>query len=70
MGGIEAGLIKVAYKVVGQRRVVGILDVDSHDEMDRILMAGLPMAHVLEWEEVLPVREYSDFADDVKRRWK
>jgi len=54
MGGIEAGLIKVAYKVVGQRRVVGIIHVDSHDEMDRILMAGLPMAHVLEWEEVLP----------------
>jgi muconolactone delta-isomerase len=69
-GGMEAGLIKVAYKVVGQRRVVGILDLDSHDEMDRILMAGLPMAHVLEWEEVLPVREYADFADDVKRRWK
>ena len=69
-GAIEAGLIKAAYKVVGQRRVVGIIDLDSHDEMDRILMAGLPMAHVLEWEEVLPVREYSDFADDVKRRWK
>jgi muconolactone D-isomerase len=69
-GGMDAGLIKVAYKVVGQRRVVGIINIDSHDELDRILMAGLPMAHVLEWEELLPVREYTDFADDVKRRWK
>jgi muconolactone D-isomerase len=69
-GGMEAGVIKAAYKVVGQRRVVGILDLNSHDEMDRILMAGLPMAHVLEWEELLPVRDYSDFADDVQRRWK
>jgi muconolactone D-isomerase len=67
---IEAGLIKAAYKVVGQRRVVGIINLDSHDEMDRILMAGLPMAHVLEWEELLPVREYADFAADVERRWK
>ncbi len=50
--------------------MIGILNLDSHDEMDRVLMAGLPMAHVLEWEELLSVREYSDFADDVKRRWK
>ena len=42
-------------------------NLDSHDEMD---MAGLPMAHALEWEELLPVREYFDFADDVERRWK
>jgi muconolactone delta-isomerase len=69
-GAIEAGLIKAAYNVVGQRRIVGILSLDSHDEMDRILMGGLPMAHVLEFEELLPVREYSDFADDVTRRWK
>lgn len=69
-GGMEAGLIKAAYKVVGQRRVVGILDLDSHDEMDRVLMAGLPMAHVLEWEELLPLRNYADFAEDVKRRWQ
>lgn len=59
-----------AYKVVGQRRVVGIVNLESHDELDRIATAGLPMAHVLEVEELLPVREYSDFADDVKRRWK
>lgn len=69
-GALEAGVIKAAYKVVGQRRIVGILNLDSHDEMDRILMAGLPMAHVLEFEELLPVREYSNFADDVKRRWE
>jgi hypothetical protein len=32
--------------------------------------AGLPMAHYLEIEEVLPVRAYESFADDVRRRWK
>ena len=70
LGGMEAGLIKAAYKVAGQRRVVGILDLESHDQMDQILMSGLPMAHILEWEEILPVRPYKDFAEDVKRRWQ
>lgn len=70
MGAKAAGKVAALYKVCGQRRVVGILNVESHDELDRIIMAGLPMAHYLEIEEVLPVREYEHFADDVKRRWK
>ncbi len=65
-----AGIIKVLYKVSGQRRVIGILDVDSHDELDRIFMAALPMAHYLEFEEIVPVREYENFGEDVKNRWK
>jgi muconolactone D-isomerase len=50
--------------------VVGVLDVDSHEELDRIVMAGLPMAHMLNFEEIVPIREYSDFADDVRKRWQ
>ncbi|MEE9325074.1 MAG: muconolactone Delta-isomerase family protein [Dehalococcoidia bacterium] len=65
-----AGKVVAIYKVSGQRRVLGIVDVDSHDEIDRILMAGLPMAHYLEIEEILPLRAYEAFADDLKRRWK
>ena len=65
-----AGKVKGLYKVTGQRRVLAIADVDSHDELDRILMAGVPMANVLEVEEILPIREYEHFAEDVKRRWK
>lgn len=70
LGAIEAGKVVGLYKVSGQRRVLGILDVESHDELDRILMAGLPMAHNLTMAEVLPVREYTAFAEDVKRRWQ
>lgn len=66
----EAGKLVAAYKVSGQRRVLAILDVDSHDELDRILMAGLPLAHKLEIAEVLPVREYESFAEDVRSRWQ
>lgn len=70
LGAIAAGKIKAAYKVSSQRRVVGILDLESHDELDRIFMAALPMARYLEIEEVLPVREYEAFAADVKGRWR
>jgi muconolactone delta-isomerase len=66
----EAGTVVSMHKVVGQRRVVGIVDVGSHDELDRILMGGLPIAHRLEVEEVLPVREYEGFAEDVRNRWQ
>lgn len=59
-----------AWKVAGQRLVIAIVNADSHDELDAILMAGLPMAHHLEIEEVLPVREYRQFAADLKRRWQ
>lgn len=70
LGAMSAGKLVAAYKISGQRRVVGIFNLESHDELDQILMAGLPMAHYLEWEEIVPVREYASFAKDVKRRWK
>ena len=69
-GDLRLGLIKSIYKVVGQQRVIGIFELESHDVMDRLLMEGLTMSHVLEWEELSPVREYSDFANDVRRRRK
>ncbi len=35
-----AGTVVALYKVAGQRRVLVILNIDSHDELDRVLMAG------------------------------
>jgi muconolactone delta-isomerase len=70
IGAKAAGKVVSLYKVAGQRRVVGIADLESHDELDQIVMGALPMRHVLEWEEILPVRNYEDFAKDVKRRWQ
>lgn len=69
-GALNAGKIKNLYKVSGQRRVMGVIDADSHDELDQIIMAGLPMSHVLEWEEIIPVREYTSFGADVRKRWQ
>ena len=67
---MEAGKVVSAYKVCGQRRVVMLLDMDSHDEIDQVLMAGLPLAHHLEIKEIVPVREYEAFASDVMQRWQ
>ncbi len=65
-----SGKMIALYKVAGQRLVIGVIDAASHDELDQIFMAALPIAHNLEFEEILPVREYESFASDVKRRWK
>jgi muconolactone delta-isomerase len=66
----RGGVIKSLYEVAGQRRVIGIVEVESHDQLDLIVMGALPMSHHLTLEEVLPVREYADFAEDVGRRWQ
>ena len=65
----EAGKIVAIYKVAGQRRIIGIFNMESHDELDRIV-ARLPLARYLEFEEILPVRVYEDMAADVKKRWQ
>ena len=70
LAAIAAGKTVACYKVAGQKRVLGVMDVESHDELDRIMMADLPLAHHIEWEMILPVRPYENFANDVKRRWK
>jgi muconolactone D-isomerase len=50
--------------------VVGVLDVESTDELDQTIMAGLPMAEYLTFEQVFPVREYASFAKGIRRRWE
>ena len=70
LGAMEAGVIKSLYKVAGQRRVIGIVEVESHDQLDQMVMGALPVSHHLTLEEVLPVREYAAFAEDVRTRWQ
>ena len=66
----KVGKIVDLWKVAGQRRVVAVVDVESHDELDQILMGALPMAHNLEFLQILPLRAYDNFASDVRSRWK
>jgi muconolactone delta-isomerase len=53
MLGAQAAKIISLYKLNGQRRVIGILHVESHDALNQTLKAGLPTACYLEWEEIV-----------------
>ena len=70
LGAKQAGVVVDLWKGVGSRRVVAVINVDSQDTVDQILM-DLPImkehgqhVHV----DVTPLRRYEDFAADVKKR--
>ncbi len=70
IGAKEAGVVVDLWKCVGERRVVAIVNVDSPDTLDQILL-DLPImkehgqhVHV----DVTALRRYEDFAADVKER--
>jgi muconolactone D-isomerase len=70
IGAKQAGAIVDLWKVVGERRVVAVVNFDSPDALDQALL-DLPImkrmgqhVHV----KVAPLRRYEDFAADVKAR--
>ncbi|NBC88551.1 MAG: transporter [Alphaproteobacteria bacterium] len=66
----DAGVVVGLWKVVGERRVFAVVDVDSPDTLDRILF-DLPImkqhGHAVD-VQVKSLRRYEDFAADVKER--
>ncbi|HLO87956.1 MAG TPA: muconolactone Delta-isomerase family protein [Nostocaceae cyanobacterium] len=67
----QSGTVKAQlYKVAAQKRVIGIIDVESIDELDRTAMGRLPMREYLEFEVVWPLRDYLSFAEDVKVHYR
>ena len=70
LGAKAAGAVVDLWKVVGQRRVFAVVNVDSMDTLDQVLM-DLPIMkqhgqHVQ--VTVTPIRTYEAFAEDVKKR--
>ena len=70
LGAKQAGAVVDLWKCVGDRRVLAVVNVDSHDALDQILM-DLPImrehgqfVHV----DVIPLRRYEDFAADLRSR--
>ena len=70
LGAKEAGAVVDLWKCVGQRRVVAVVNIDSHDTLDQILL-DLPImqehgqhVHI----DGAPLRRYEDVAADVKER--
>lgn len=67
----ESGTVKAQlYKVAAQKRIIGIIDVESIDELDRTALGRLPMREYLEFEVVWPLRDYQSFAEDVRKHYR
>ena len=63
------GVVKGLWKVIGQRVALAVLDLPDHDTVDRALM-GLPIFRSMGGGvkvEVLPLRAYEAFAEDLRR---
>ncbi len=70
MEGKEAGILVSVWKCVGTRRVIAIVDVESPDQLDQMIM-DLPIVKKLGQYvniEVTSLRPYEDFATDLKAR--
>ncbi|MEM1265302.1 MAG: muconolactone Delta-isomerase family protein [Pseudomonadota bacterium] len=70
LGAKSAGVVKDLWKVVGERKVTAIVDVESPDTLDQILF-DLPIMQKMGHHvtvEVKSLRRYEDFAADVKAR--
>src|SRR5215475_9638988 len=70
LGAKKAGVVIDIWKCVGSRRVVAVVNVDSLDTLDQILL-DLPIMkehgqHVQ--VDVTPLRRFEDFAADLKKR--
>ena len=68
----KAGRIKALYKVSGRREILGILDLPTNRDVDKVL-EGLPITqeigHSVEFE-VTPIYLYEELAEDLEERVK
>jgi muconolactone delta-isomerase len=72
LGAKQAGVIVDLWKCVGERRVIAIVDVDSHDTLDEILFTLPIMVEMGQFVDikVTALRRYEDFAGTVNRLLK
>jgi len=70
LGAKEAGVVVDLWKVVGERNVIAIVNVESHEMLDQILL-DLPIMRRMGQHvqvNVRAIRTYEGFASDVKDR--
>ena len=70
LGAKEAGVVVDLWKVVGERNVIAIVNVESHEMLDQILL-DLPIMRRMGQHvqvNVSAIRTYEGFASDVKDR--
>src|SRR3954451_22438689 len=67
LGAKEAGAVLHLWKVAGQRVVLAVVELPSHEDLDRAL-AGLPIIREMGGgvkTEALPIYDYATFAQDL-----
>ena len=70
LGAKEAGVVVDLWKVVGERNVIAIVNVESHEMLDQILL-DLPIMRRMGQHvqvNVRAIRTYEGLASDVKDR--
>lgn len=69
LGAKEAGVVVDLWKCAGARRVIAVVDVDSHDTLDDILLTLPIMVEMGQFVDVTvtALRRYEDFAASVNR---
>ena len=70
LGAKEQGVVVDLWKCVGMRRVIAILDMETPDALDQVLLDLPIMTQMGQYVDVVvtPLRRYEDFAADVKSR--
>ena len=71
LSAVKAGAIKGIWKVAGRPVVIAILDLPSADDLDHAV-SGLPIwklgyAHIVSDLEIVPLRPYENWAEDLKQ---
>jgi DNA-3-methyladenine glycosylase I len=54
------------YKVAGQRRVIAIVEIETAEDLDRVILGRLPLREVLEFEAIWPLRSFEGFVEDCR----
>ena len=69
MNAKKAGVVVDLWKCAGERRVICIVDVGSHDDLDEILLTLPIMVEMGQFVDVkvTALRRYEDFAASVDR---
>ena len=70
LGAKKAGVVVDLWKVVGERRVIAIVDVENMEMLDQILL-DFPIMHKMGQHvkaSVTALRTYEGFASDIKER--
>jgi muconolactone delta-isomerase len=70
LAALKAGAIKGIWKVAGKPEVIAIMDLPSADDLDHALhqlpIWKLGYAHIVTEIEIIPLRPYENWAEDLK----